>query len=167
MLQCNIFKLVRSATACCLIRATVMPLQVIQMLPMLWICTSSTMRQGHGRRPSSVLRAMVLRPHRSETSPCSRVAQSAMVSQEVGFTYACVRVEFSYFMRATLHGYGVFVLRPLAVSFAIFQVLVPPMLLTCTTVQQGHGRRLSSVLRALVLRPHRSETSPCSREVTL
>jgi hypothetical protein len=58
-----------------------------------------------------------------------------------------------------------FDLRPLMFSCAPLQTDTP-MRWICTTVQQGHGRRLSSVLRAVILRPHRSETSPCSREVT-
>jgi hypothetical protein len=46
-------------------------------------------------------------------------------------------------------------------SCAPLQVRIP-MLWICTTVQQGHGRRLSSALRAGILQLHRSGTWLCS-----
>jgi hypothetical protein len=54
-----------------------------------------------------------------------------------------------------------FALRPLAVSRAPLQVMFP-MLWTCTTVQQGRGRRLSSAWRAGILQLHRSGVWLCS-----
>ncbi len=41
-----------------------------------------------------------------------------------------------------------------------------PMPLICTTVQQGHGRRLSSAWRATILQLHLLGTWPSSRGVT-
>ena len=55
-----------------------------------------------------------------------------------------------------------FALRPLPLSRAPLQVLVLPMLWMCTTVQQGHGRRLSSAWRAIGLQLHLSGTWLCS-----
>ena len=60
-----------------------------------------------------------------------------------------------------------FALRPLALSCAPLQVgfLSPLMLRTCTTVQQGRGRRLSSAWRAGFLHLHLLGTLLCSLEV--
>ena len=55
----------------------------------------------------------------------------------------------------------VFALRPLALSCAPLQML-SLMLWTCTTVQQGCGRRLSSAWRAGILQLHLSGTWLCS-----
>ena len=55
-----------------------------------------------------------------------------------------------------------FALRSLALSSAPLQVVVLPMLWTCTTVQQGRGRRLSSAWRAMVLQLHLLGTWLCS-----
>ncbi len=55
-----------------------------------------------------------------------------------------------------------FALRPLSLSCAPLQVVVLPMLWTCTTVQQGRGRRLSSAWRAIVLQLHLLGTWLCS-----
>ena len=54
-----------------------------------------------------------------------------------------------------------FALRPLPLSCAPLQMLFI-MLWMCTTVQRGHGRRLSSVWRALGLQLHLSGTWLCS-----
>ena len=57
-----------------------------------------------------------------------------------------------------------FALQPLPLSRAPLQMVVP-MLLMCTTVQQGHGRRLRSAWRAIILQLHLLETWLCSPEV--
>ena len=55
---------------------------------------------------------------------------------------------------------SVFALRPLALSCALLQV--PNLMLwICTTVQQGHGQRLSSAWHANFYQPHRSGTLLC------
>jgi len=59
-----------------------------------------------------------------------------------------------------------FSLPPLPLSRAPLQILLFPMLWTCTTVQQGHGLRLSSAWRAVNLQLHRPGTLPCSLGVT-
>jgi hypothetical protein len=58
-----------------------------------------------------------------------------------------------------------FALRPLPLSRAPLQVVFS-MLLMCTTVHQGHGRRLSSAWRAIILQLHLLETWLCSPEVS-
>jgi hypothetical protein len=55
-----------------------------------------------------------------------------------------------------------FALRSLALSCAPLQVVSPLMLWTCTTVQQGRGRRLSSAWRASILQLHLLGTWLCS-----
>ena len=60
--------------------------------------------------------------------------------------------------------YLVFALPAIAVSLGPLQVHIP-MLLICTTVQQGHGRRLSSAWRAAFLQLHLLGTWPSSRGV--
>jgi hypothetical protein len=55
-----------------------------------------------------------------------------------------------------------FALRPLAFSRAPLQVVLPLILWTCTTVQQGHGRRLSSAWRAIGLQLRLLGTWLCS-----
>ena len=58
-----------------------------------------------------------------------------------------------------------FALRPLPLTCAPLQVLLILLLWICTTVQQGHGRRLGSAWRAHFLQLHRSATWLCSLEV--
>jgi hypothetical protein len=56
-----------------------------------------------------------------------------------------------------------FALRPLPLSRALLQVaLLSIMLWMCTTVQQGHGGRLSSAWRAMLSQLHLSGTWLCS-----
>ncbi len=55
-----------------------------------------------------------------------------------------------------------FALQPLALSFPPLQTVFIPMLWMFTTVQPGHGRRLSSAQRAIFLQLHRSGTWLCS-----
>ncbi len=59
-----------------------------------------------------------------------------------------------------------FALRPLLLSHAPLQVVVT-MLWMCTTVQQGHGRRLSSAWRAMVLQLLLLGTWLCSLGVSV
>jgi hypothetical protein len=58
-----------------------------------------------------------------------------------------------------------FTQRPLPLSCAPLQVLLR-LLWIFTTVQQGHGRRLSSAWRGIILQLHLSETSLCSLGVS-
>ena len=62
-----------------------------------------------------------------------------------------------------------FALRPLPLSCAPLQAVIPFLLMLwmCTTVQQGHGRRLSSAWSAIVLQLHLSGTSLCSLGVSV
>jgi hypothetical protein len=56
-------------------------------------------------------------------------------------------------------------LQVLAISLGSLQMIKDPVLLMCTTVYQGHGRRLSSAWRALFLQLLLLETWPSSRGV--
>ena len=69
---------------------------------------------------------------------------------------------FAWFVFCACCGIAVlFALRPLPLSCAPLQMVIL-MLWTCTAVQQGHGRRLSSAWRASILQLHRSGTWRCS-----
>ena len=79
------------------------------------------------------------------------------------FIVACVLIVCACCSVAVL-----FALRPLPLSRAPLQVvsLLLQMLWMCTTVQRGHGRRLSSALRAIGLQLHPLGTWLCSLGVS-
>jgi hypothetical protein len=129
------------------------PLQDL-LLPMLLMCT--TVQLGHGRRLSSASSAIILQLHRSGTWFCS-LGVALVMRCCVGS--CCLRI--LCYARAAVF-WLCFALRPLHLSCAPLQVVVILMLWMCTTVQQGHGRRLSSAWRAFFLQLHRSGTWLCS-----
>ena len=78
---------------------------------------------------------------------------------------ACVCMCFMFVCGAALM-LRVFALQVPAVSSGPLQVVFIPMPLICTTVQQGHGPRLSSAWLDFLLQLHLLGTWPSSRGVT-
>jgi hypothetical protein len=150
---------VRAAVLChvCPVTASYsrMPLQI--MSRMLWICT--TVQREHGRRLNSVWRAMIMQLYLLVAWFCS-----LGVPQPVR---CCSCFEAGMFMVASVWSVCaccrimvMFPLRPRFLSCALQTSI--PMLWMCTTVQRGHGRRLSSVWRAIILQLPRSGAWLCS-----
>ncbi len=146
---------------------TCAPLQMVLLI--LWMCT--TVQQGHGRRLSSAFRAIGLQLHLSGTWLCSLGVKQAVRwdAEREGGRVGCYNV---FIVECVLSGCGccsiavLFAVRPLPLTCAPLQVVLILLLWMCTTVQQGHGRRLGSALRAISLQLHLSGTWLCSLGVT-
>ncbi len=167
---CLIVACVLSFDACCSIVVlfalrslplSCAPLQIV-VFPILLKCT--TAQQGHGRRLSSAWRATLSQLHLSGTWLCSlgvpHIVRYCAGSGRIVVVYCCVRVECLCVLQHCGSGGPAPASFPL--SCAPLQVVLLPILWMCTTVQQGHGRLLSSARRALITQLHLSGTWLCS-----
>ena len=133
---------------------------------MLLTCT--TVQRGRGPQLSSAWRALGSQPRRLGTWRCSLGATPVGREQEVRCCAKCWGC--AQFRARSKSAFAAVIFAPvmwlrvsgLAFLFQSLQAAFFSMLLTCTTVQRGRGRRLGSAWRAVNLQPHRLGTWRCS-----